>query len=294
MPFVVRQALAQRLAQLPELRQLLEDVRLLTGLPVRFTSPLLDLASEANIAEPSYLCAHLQRSAAGCNLCISFRQKLREAAQERHASGTCDAGLWEILVPVAVGTQVVGHLVAVGISGGRPGIRAVNRTRHLLSRHGLEVSADTLVRLESASPLLDGSSREALARVLQAVAVQVARGFTEHLVTPAGSAPAIVEQAYRIVHAEFNQPLRVPLVAGRLGVSAAHLSRTFHRATGLRLVDYISRYRAERARGMLQDSDSTIANIARRCGFNSVSQFNRVFRATFGHAPRQLRREDPA
>jgi AraC-like DNA-binding protein len=32
-----------------------------------------------------------------------------------------------------------------------------------------------------------------------------------------------------------------------------------------------------------------VAEVARNCGFASISQFNRVFKATFGSSPRSLR-----
>jgi transcriptional regulator GlxA family with amidase domain len=92
------------------------------------------------------------------------------------------------------------------------------------------------------------------------------------------------------VHAEYKRPLRLPSLAKKLDVSAAHLSRIFHQATGLRLVDYLARYRAGRARALLiEDENRTVAEVAQTCGFASISQFNRVFKTTFGSSPRKLR-----
>lgn len=80
-------------------------------------------------------------------------------------------------------------------------------------------------------------------------------------------------------------------LARRLDSSEGHLSRTFHRATGLRLVDYVARYRAERARVLLRGTERPITDIAFACGFQSLSQFHRVFRAQFGKRPRDIRTE---
>jgi AraC-like DNA-binding protein len=79
-------------------------------------------------------------------------------------------------------------------------------------------------------------------------------------------------------------------LARRLGVSPAHLSRVFHHATGLRLVDYLARYRAERVRTLLADDPGRpVSEVAKACGFASISQFNRVFKATYGASPRSFR-----
>ena len=294
MPLVVKQALAERLAALPEMRRFLGDVSLLTGVTLRFWPAAAGAAeSGAGTAGTELVgcCARLWREAAGCRMCVSFRQKLRERAAAAPATAACDAGLWELLVPVTVGGVVAGHFLVSGLREGPTSTQADNRARHLLGRRGLDLRAEDLSRLRAASPSLDPARREALTRLLQAGAERIAHAIHAHLATAPEGVPELVEQTYRIVHSEHARPLRIPALARRLGVSAAHLSRTFHQATGLRLVDYVARYRAERARGLLAETPSRpIAVVARASGFASISQFNRVFRATFGRSPSATRR----
>jgi AraC-like DNA-binding protein len=293
MPLVVRQALASRLSALPDLRLFLDDVSLLAGVEVRFwpsVSGADELGRDAG-PEPVGLCARMVREAGGCKMCVSFRQKLREQATKSPAEASCDAGLVELLVPVMVGGVVAGHFLTAGLRDAAEGAKAGNRARHLLARIGVEWRAEDLSRLRAAAPECGAARRAALARVLQAGADKIGRSMTEHLADVPGGVPPLVERAYRIVHAEHARPLRVPELARRLGVSAAHLSRIFHHATGLRLVDYVARYRAERARAVLVDDETRpVAEVARACGFASISQFNRVFKTTFGTSPRALRR----
>ncbi len=298
MPLVVKQAFAARLAAMPEMRQFLADVSAVAGVPVRFWPSVAGVeAGDAPAGgglgaglEPVTCCARLVREEAGCRMCASFRQRLREGAGAGPLSGMCDAGLWELLVPVAVGGVVAGHLLVSGFREGAATTQTDNRARHLLGRRGVELRAEEVSRLRGAAPALDAARREALGRLLHAGAERVARAINEHLTRAPEGVPELVERVYRVVHAEYARKLRVPLIARRLGVSAAHLSRTFHHATGLRLVDYVARYRAERARALLaEDEARPVAEVARACGFASISQFNRVFRATFGASPRALR-----
>lgn len=290
MPFVIRQALAGRLSAMPELKQWLEDVSVVSGVAVRF----LPMVAERDGVmererEPEVLCARVQSAEAGCRMCRSFRQKLREQAVQGPVSAGCDAGLRELLVPVLVGGQVSGHLLVTGLLDAPVATSSNNRARHLLNRRGVEVAADEVGHWRAMSPVMDAKKREALGRVLQAGAERLARAITEHLSGVPHGVPVLVKQAFKIVHAEFARPLRVPMLAARMGVSAAHLSRTFHQATGLRLVDYVARYRAERARRELEGGGRSVAETARACGFASISQFNRVFRAAFGVNPRSVR-----
>lgn len=281
------------------MKHFLADVTLLTGFHARFWPAVFAAETKASPAaagaEAAGLCSRLSREEQGCRMCASFRQKLREQADAAPAAGVCDAGLWEILVPVTVGGVVAGHFLVSGLRDGPAGAPKDNRARHLLARRGLELRAEEMTRARALAKETDAAKREALARLLQAGAERMARAIHEHLSRAADGVPGLVEGAYRIVHAEHAKTLRVPMLARRLGVSAAHLSRTFHQATGLRLVDYVARYRAERARELLaKDPDCPVAEAARACGFASVSQFNRVFKSTFGASPREVRRRRTA
>lgn len=224
-------------------------------------------------------------------MCATFRQTLREQAVQRPAEAVCDAGLVELLVPVPVGGVVAGHFLVAGLAEGGDSVKAVNRARHLLARWEIAWRTEDLARLRSSAPVCGAARRAALGRILMIGAENLGRLFTEHLAVAPDGVPTLVERAYRIVHAEHARPLRITGLAARLGVSPAHLSRVFHHATGLRLVDYIARYRAERVRTMLgEDGARPVAEVARACGFTSISQFNRVFKSTFGESPRRFRR----
>ncbi len=282
---------------MPELRLFLADIERVAGVTVRFW-PSVPVASEQggkdSDLEPAGLCARMAREPGGCRMCVSFRQKLRERATDTEAEAKCDAGLIEMLVPVPVGGVVAGHLLVSGLREAIDTTKSVNRARHLLARLGVEWSGAELARLQAAAPECSAERRAALARVLRAGAEKIGRTMSDNLVAAPSGVPELVDRAYRIVHAEYSRTLRVPSLARRLGVSAAHLSRVFHHATGLRLVDYVARYRAERARLLLaEDPARPVAKVAEACGFASISQFNRVFKVTFGATPRSFRTRLP-
>jgi AraC-like DNA-binding protein len=72
-------------------------------------------------------------------------------------------------------------------------------------------------------------------------------------------------------------------------MSANHLSEKFKQVTGVNFVDYIARIRFEKACELLLNSNLRISEIAFTVGFQSLSQFNRVFKRSSGKSPTELR-----
>ena len=78
-------------------------------------------------------------------------------------------------------------------------------------------------------------------------------------------------------------------VAKSVHISPNYLSERFKEVTGVNFVDYIARHRIEKARELLQNLNLRISEIAFAVGFQSLSQFNRVFRKLAGKSPTAYR-----
>jgi AraC-like DNA-binding protein/ligand-binding sensor protein len=290
MPRIIRQSLTERIRRDAGLQTMLRDLSLATGLRAGFASPLGVRDGNPDASEAP-LCARLRGSSEGCRMCLRFQQSLCDSAANGPATARCDAGLAECAVPLRAAGQTLGFLMVGGYLPGPPTRTAVNRTRHLLSRDGIAVADSEIDELLRRAPVVSPERQAALLNVLGLAAEHVAGVITERLLHIHDAMPPLVEKACHLVHAQFAEALSVGDVARQLGVSEGHLSRTFHQSTGLRLVEYVARYRAERARTLLRQTDQTVTAIAFSSGFQSLSQFNRVFRAQFGQSPREARQE---
>jgi transcriptional regulator GlxA family with amidase domain len=187
--------------------------------------------------------------------------------------------------------QTLGFLMVGGYLPGPPSNTSLNRTRHLLARDGVDLPDPEIEDLLRRAPVVEPDRQAALLNLLSLAAEHVAAVITQRLLHVHDAMPPLVEKACHLVHAQFAETLSIGGVARQLGVSEGHLSRAFHQSTGLRLVEYVARFRAERARTLLRETDRPVTDIAFSCGFQSLSQFNRVFRAQFGQSPRECRRE---
>jgi AraC family transcriptional regulator len=102
-----------------------------------------------------------------------------------------------------------------------------------------------------------------------------------------------VHQAIEIIERRLAEPIRVPDLAGAVDLSHNHLTRLFHAATGLTIVEYIQNRRIQRARHLLVHSTLPIKAIAEEVGIRDLHHFNKVIRKALGEAPRRVRARGP-
>jgi AraC-like DNA-binding protein len=101
--------------------------------------------------------------------------------------------------------------------------------------------------------------------------------------------PRDIWKARKFMEEHSTEPLSLGKVAKAVGINATHLSEKFKQVTGSKFVDYVARIRFEAARKLLEDVDLRISEIAFAVGFQSLSQFNRVFKKLSGKSPTAYR-----
>ena len=101
--------------------------------------------------------------------------------------------------------------------------------------------------------------------------------------------PVEIWKARKFIHQHSDDELSLTKVAKFSNISANHLSEKFKEVAGINFVDYVARIRIGKARDLLQSSNLRISEIAFAVGFQSLSQFNRVFRKLMRKSPTQFR-----
>src|SRR6266567_4019036 len=101
--------------------------------------------------------------------------------------------------------------------------------------------------------------------------------------------PVEIWKARKFIHEHSDDELSLTKVAKFSNISGNHLSEKFKEVTGINFVDYIARARTEKARELLENSNLRISEIAFAVGFQSLSQFNRVFKKLTRKSPTQFR-----
>lgn len=101
--------------------------------------------------------------------------------------------------------------------------------------------------------------------------------------------PVEIWKARRFIQEHSGEELSLTHVARSVNISANYLSEKFKEVTGVNFVKYVMRIRYERARALLHDVDLRVSEIAFAAGFQSLSQFNRVFKKFSGKSPTEYR-----
>lgn len=99
-----------------------------------------------------------------------------------------------------------------------------------------------------------------------------------------------LDEAKRYMHENFgDKDLSVAEIAGSVGLSAFHFTRTFTMATGKAPHAFLTQIRLEHARRLLGETSLAIAEIANRCGYATHAHFTGVFGRHVGMTPATFR-----
>lgn len=112
--------------------------------------------------------------------------------------------------------------------------------------------------------------------------------FSEQLaVQSAERAPLRELMAFVVEHPD--AVLDVPSLARRAHMSVRHFTRCFRAETGSSPAAYVERVRVETARRLLETSERSLEDIARRAGFGTPESLRRAFARRLRLSPREYR-----
>ncbi|MGE5212476.1 MAG: helix-turn-helix domain-containing protein, partial [Nitrospirota bacterium] len=101
--------------------------------------------------------------------------------------------------------------------------------------------------------------------------------------------PVAIWKARKFIEEHSTEELSLTKIAKAVHMNANYLSENFKQVTGINFVEYVARTRFDTAGDLLRTTDMPISEIAFAAGFQSLSQFNRVFKRFSGKSPTQYR-----
>ena len=98
-----------------------------------------------------------------------------------------------------------------------------------------------------------------------------------------------VAKVQEYVAHHYSEDVRLEMLAELVGMTPVAFSRFFRQRTGRTFSDYLIEFRLGIASRKLIDSEQTVAEVCYDCGFNTISNFNRLFRKYKGCSPTEFR-----
>lgn len=99
-----------------------------------------------------------------------------------------------------------------------------------------------------------------------------------------------VRTVMEYLNKNYQRPIRLSEMAERVNMSEPSFSRFIKRRTGTNFIDCLNNIRISSASRLLIDEPAnSISEIAYKCGFNNLSNFNRIFKKRKGYTPHDFR-----
>jgi AraC-like DNA-binding protein len=98
-----------------------------------------------------------------------------------------------------------------------------------------------------------------------------------------------VKKVLTYLQENYKKPIKLADVADLVNMSEVAFSRFIKKRTAKTFVEYLNGVRLGIATRMLIDTTQSIGEICYECGFNNLSNFNRIFKKKKGCTPKEFR-----
>lgn len=115
-----------------------------------------------------------------------------------------------------------------------------------------------------------------------------AHGSSEHRFT-GGLSGRKLRRVMALIADRYENDLSLAELAQEVEMSTFHFAREFKRTTGTTPHQYLIKYRVERAKSLLTESEIPLVEVSSRSGFSHQSHFTRLFRRLTGMTPQSYR-----
>lgn len=256
-----------------------------TGLPINLRPiEAFNLPHQGDPKESPF-CALMAKTNQTCSACLQLQKKVEEQARMEPKTLKCFAGLCDSAVPVRVGENLVAFLQTGQILLHKPNAREFKKLTRELINWGVDTDLKRLEEAYFQTRVLDKKQHEAVLRLLTIFAQHLSSISNQLMLSAKQAESPMISRAKVYISEHQHEEISLRQVAGSVNTSAFYFCKMFKQATGLTFTDYLARVRIEKVKNLLLNPHKRISEAAYETGFQSLSQFNRVFRKIVGESP---------
>lgn len=260
-----------------------------TGLPLSLRP--IDAFDRPHHGDPKEnpFCALVAQTNQSCAACLQLQRKVEDEAKLEPTTLKCFAGLCDSAVPIRVGENLIAFLQTGQILLHKPSKAQFRRTTRQLINWGTQVDMKKLEEMYFQTRVLTKPQYESIIRLLSIFAQHLSALSNQLTVRDQAAESPTVAKARVYIAEHQDEAISLNQVAQAVNMSAFYFCKTFKKSTGLTFTDYLARVRIEKVKNLLLNPHKRISEAAYEAGFQSLSQFNRVFRKIAGEAPTAYR-----
>ena len=260
-----------------------------TGLPISLRPvEAFDLPHHGDPNESPF-CMLMAKSNHSCAACLQLQRKIEDQAKLEPKTLKCFAGLCDSAVPVRVGENLIAFLNTGQIMLHKPTREMFAKTTRSLLKWGTDVDLKRMEEAYFQTRVVTKKQLESVLRLLSVFAQHLSGLGNQLMVSNDAAESPAVARARVFIAEHHSDEVALGDVAKAVNMSAFYFCKTFKRATGMTFTDYLARVRVEKVKNLLLNPHKRVSEAAFEAGFQSLSQFNRVFRRVAGEAPSAYR-----
>jgi AraC-like DNA-binding protein len=214
-----------------------------------------------------------------------LQQRAEACVRDGAVTLECFAGLSESLVPVRLGERIIAYLQTGQVLLHAPTEKQFRAAVAQLKKWNSTADVGPLREAFFETRVLTKSHYDATVRLLTSFAQHLSLITNELMMKEAATEPPAVVRARAYIAEHLGEQVSLHHVAQAAHMSAFYFCKIFKGATGLTFTDYLARARVEKTKQLLLNPHTRVSEAAYEAGFQSLSQFNRVFRRVVGESP---------
>jgi AraC-like DNA-binding protein len=224
-----------------------------------------------------------------CAACLEMQERIEVHASEKAATLECFAGMSDTAVPVRIGERVVGFLQTGQVLMRRPSNARFNVILRRVRNWGITADAKALKDAYFESQIVSKQRYDSAVHLISIFAQHLSSLGNQLMVSESAAESQTITKARAFIAEHLSEEITLGQVARAAGMSIYYFCKMFKKEMGLTFTEYLARLRVETVKRMLLDPHKRISEAAYDAGFQSLSQFNRVFRHFAGETPSNYR-----
>lgn len=261
----------------------------ITGLPLALRAAGAFQLGLEGTKHGSAFCALMAARNKGCATCLAVQERLEAVAGEKSGTLSCFAGLHESAVPVRVGARVIAYLQTGQVLFHAPSAAEARKVAREAVALDAGLNPAELETRYRESRVIARNQYDLVLRMLEIFAAQLSTLSNQLMVKQSVTEPPAMSRARAFIAEHLTEDLTLTQVARAAGMSSFYFCKSFKKSTGLTFTEYLSRIRVETVKQLLLDPYKRVSEAAYEAGFQSLSQFNRMFNRIAGEPPSAYR-----